>query len=76
MKFNGDTLVSVEGELTLLGVTKPVNLMINKFKCIQDAMTKKEIVVLTLVRNLSAAILHELRHQLGLFSRREIGNSS
>lgn len=43
MKFNGDTLVAVEGELTMLGVTKPVNLTVNKFKCIQDAMTKKEI---------------------------------
>lgn len=43
MKFNDDTLVAVEGELTMLGVTKPVNLTVNKFKCIQDAMTKKEI---------------------------------
>jgi polyisoprenoid-binding protein YceI len=43
MKFDGDKLVGVEGELTLLGVTKPVTLTINKFKCIQDAMSKKEI---------------------------------
>jgi polyisoprenoid-binding protein YceI len=42
MKFDGDKLVSVEGELTLLGVTKPVNLTVNKFKCIQDQMTKRE----------------------------------
>ena len=27
----------------MLGVTKPVNLTVNKFKCIQDAMTKREI---------------------------------
>ena len=43
IRFNGDQPASVEGELTLLGVTKPVTLTINKFKCIQDAMSKKEI---------------------------------
>lgn len=42
IKFNGDTPVSVEGELTLHGVTKPVTLTINKFKCIIDGMTKRE----------------------------------
>ena len=34
--------MSVEGELTLHGVTKPVTLTINKFKCITDGMTKRE----------------------------------
>ena len=34
MKFDGDKPVSVEGELTLHGVTKPVTLTINTFKCI------------------------------------------
>lgn len=43
IQFNGDQPVSVEGELTLLGVTKAVNLTIHQFKCIQDAMTKREI---------------------------------
>ncbi|WP_395006178.1 YceI family protein [Undibacterium sp.] len=43
MKFDGDKLVAVEGELTMLGVTKPVTLTVNKFKCIQDGMTKAEI---------------------------------
>lgn len=43
IRFNGDQPTSIEGELTLLGVTKPVTLTINKFKCIQDAMSKKEI---------------------------------
>ena len=42
IKFNGDTPVAVEGELTLLGVTKPVTLTINKFKCIQHPMFKRE----------------------------------
>ncbi|RJG02168.1 YceI family protein [Noviherbaspirillum sedimenti] len=42
IKFNGITPVAVEGELTLLGVTKPVTLAINKFKCIQHPMFKRE----------------------------------
>jgi polyisoprenoid-binding protein YceI len=43
IKFNGDTPATVEGELTLLGVTKPVALTINKFKCIMHPMLKKEV---------------------------------
>jgi polyisoprenoid-binding protein YceI len=43
MKFIGENPVSVEGELTLLGVTKPLTLMINKFKCVTNSMTKKEV---------------------------------
>ncbi len=43
IKFNGDTPVAVEGDLTLLGVTKPVTLAINKFKCIQHPMFKREV---------------------------------
>lgn len=41
--FKGDTPVAVEGELTLHGVTKPVTLAINKFKCIQHPMLKREV---------------------------------
>lgn len=43
MKFDGDKPVSVEGELTMLGVTKPVNLTIGKFKCIEHPMFKREV---------------------------------
>ncbi len=43
IKFQGDTPVSVEGQLTLLGVTKPVTLTINKFKCIPHPMLKREV---------------------------------
>jgi polyisoprenoid-binding protein YceI len=43
IKFDGDTPSSVEGELTLLGVTKPVILTIRKFKCIMDGMSKREL---------------------------------
>jgi polyisoprenoid-binding protein YceI len=42
-KFDGDKPVAVEGDLTLLGVTKPVTLMIDKFKCIQHPMLKREV---------------------------------
>lgn len=41
--FVGDNPSSVEGELTLLGVTKPVILTIRKFKCIIDGMSKREL---------------------------------
>lgn len=41
--FKGDVPASVEGELTLHGVTKPVTLTINKFKCIEHPMLKKEV---------------------------------
>jgi polyisoprenoid-binding protein YceI len=41
--FKGDVPASVDGELTLHGVTKPVTLTINKFKCIQHPMLKKEV---------------------------------
>lgn len=43
IKFDGDKPVAVEGELTLHGVTKPVALTINKFKCIQHPMLKREV---------------------------------
>ena len=43
MKFDGDTPVSVEGDLTLMGVTKPVSLKIAKFKCIMHPMLKREV---------------------------------
>lgn len=42
-KFDGDKLVAVDGELTLLGVTKPVQLQVNRFKCVQDARLKREV---------------------------------
>lgn len=40
--FSGANPISVEGELTLHGVTKPVTLTINSFKCIFDPKTKAE----------------------------------
>jgi len=42
-KFNGEQLVEVDGELTLLGVTKPVKLTVDKFKCIMHPRYKREV---------------------------------
>ena len=42
LKFKGDMPVSVDGQLTLLGVTKPLTLKINSFKCIDHPFYKKE----------------------------------
>jgi polyisoprenoid-binding protein YceI len=43
MKFNGDVPVEVIGELTMHGVTKPLNLKIQSFKCFQNPMLKREV---------------------------------
>lgn len=43
IKFDGDKPVAVEGELTLHGVTKPVQLQITKFTCIQNPVLKREV---------------------------------
>lgn len=42
VKFNGDVPASAEGELTLLGVTKPLTLTISRVKCAPHPMLKKE----------------------------------
>lgn len=42
IKFKGATPAGVDGELTMLGVTKPVKLTINSFKCIPHPFFKKE----------------------------------
>jgi polyisoprenoid-binding protein YceI len=43
LKFKGDKAVSVDGALTLLGVTKPVKLSITHFTCIDHPYFKKEV---------------------------------
>jgi polyisoprenoid-binding protein YceI len=42
IKFAGDKPQSVEGTITLMGVTKPVNLSINIFNCMPHPMLKRE----------------------------------
>ena len=42
-KFNGSGPAEAQGTLTMHGVTKPVTLKIDSFKCIQSPLTKKEV---------------------------------
>ncbi|HEV7814378.1 MAG TPA: YceI family protein [Janthinobacterium sp.] len=43
IKFKGDVPVEVVGTLTLHGVTKPLNLKIESFKCFMNPMLKREV---------------------------------
>jgi len=43
LKFNGDKLSGADGELTLLGVTRPVSLAVTAFNCGAHPMTKKPV---------------------------------
>ncbi|WP_273454191.1 YceI family protein, partial [Nevskia ramosa] len=43
LTFSGDTLTAVDGDLTLHGVTKPVRLTVNQFKCIPHPFYKREV---------------------------------
>ncbi|MDD4911588.1 MAG: YceI family protein [Sideroxydans sp.] len=42
LKFDGDKVVAVEGDLTIKGVTKPVKLTVNSFMCMPHPMVKKD----------------------------------
>ncbi len=41
LKFEGDKLTAVEGDLTLKGVTRPVTLTVTSFMCMPHPMLKK-----------------------------------
>jgi polyisoprenoid-binding protein YceI len=43
LRFNGDKLAGADGELTLLGVTKPVSLTVTSFNCGVHPMNKKQV---------------------------------
>jgi polyisoprenoid-binding protein YceI len=43
VKFNGDNPGSTEGNLTLLGATKPLSLHVENWKCGANPMSKKEM---------------------------------
>ncbi len=43
LKFDGDTLVGADGELTLLGVTRPVPLRVSAFKCGVHPLSRKAL---------------------------------
>jgi len=42
VKFDGDKVTSVAGDLTVKGVTKPVTLTVNSFLCMPHPMLKKD----------------------------------
>lgn len=42
VKFDGDKLASVDGDLTIKGVTKPVTLNVTSFQCKPHPMNKKD----------------------------------
>ncbi len=42
LNFNGDKLASVDGDLTIKGVTKPVTLTVTSFHCMPHPMVKKD----------------------------------
>lgn len=42
LNFDGDKLASVDGKLTIKGVTKPVRLDVNSFHCMPHPMLKKD----------------------------------
>ncbi|WP_168789993.1 YceI family protein [Paraburkholderia aromaticivorans] len=43
LKFKGDKPVSIVGNLTMHGVTRPLTLKIDSFKCMQHPMLKREV---------------------------------
>ena len=43
VKFSGDNVSSLEGNLTLLGVTKPLALIVDNWKCGPHPVSKKEM---------------------------------
>jgi len=43
LKFNGETLATVEGEITLVGVTRPLTLTVDAWKCGQHPVSKREM---------------------------------
>ena len=42
LTFSGDDLVSVKGNLTIKGITKPVTLTVTSFQCMPHPMRKKD----------------------------------
>ena len=43
VKFNGDAPAEIDGTLTLHGVSKPLSLKINSFKCIEHPLFHREV---------------------------------
>ncbi len=43
LRFAGDNLVAADGDLTMMGVTKPVSLNVTMFRCIQHPVNKRDM---------------------------------
>jgi polyisoprenoid-binding protein YceI len=43
LRFDGDRPASIDGKLTLVGVTKPVALRIESFRCIRHPLFRREV---------------------------------
>jgi polyisoprenoid-binding protein YceI len=43
VKFNGDNVVEIEGQLTMIGVTKPLTFKLERWKCGPHPFNKKEM---------------------------------
>jgi polyisoprenoid-binding protein YceI len=43
LKYEGERLVMVDGEMTMLGVTKPLSLRVTHFKCVLHPLHKREV---------------------------------
>ena len=43
LKYEGDKLIAVDGEMTMLGITKPLSLSMTHFKCLIHPLHKREV---------------------------------
>lgn len=43
LKFSGDTLTGADGDLTIMGVTRPASLNVTLFRCIQHPANKRDL---------------------------------
>ena len=46
MRFDGDRLTGVDGELTMIGVTRPVTLKVADFQCGENPFNKKPMLMM------------------------------
>ena len=58
VKFDGDKVAAVEGNLTIKGVTRPVTLMLNTFLCMPHPMLKKQACGATAVAHIKRSDLN------------------
>ena len=62
LKFDGDKLASVEGELTIKGVTKPVTLTVTSFQCMPHPMLKKDACGANATTRIKRSEFHAGKH--------------